>query len=199
MTRDSYEIYYPVIRSIMLEGEKTHIKQAKRGSKEAFGLLYDYYLPKIYRFVFLKVSNQAETEDLVHEVFLSAWQNMYNYRDEGYPFSSWLYQIAKNAVIDFYRTSKKHLQIENVDEELVKINALYPENLDTQLELEKLKKIIQLLKPDYQDVLIMKFVEDLSHQEIAATLNKSEGAVRLIQHRALKELKSLYGTTTHEA
>lgn len=184
----------------MLEDEKQYIKGAKAGNKEAFSALYDHYLPKIYRFIFLKVSSQAEAEDLTHEVFLSAWQNIHNYRYEGFPFSSWLYQIAKNATIDFYRTSKKHIQIENVNEELVKIHATYPEKLDTTLELEKLKKIISLLKPDYQDVLIMRFVDDLSPEEIATVLNKSEGAVRLIQHRALKELKSLYhGTITHEA
>ncbi|MDO8429824.1 MAG: RNA polymerase sigma factor [bacterium] len=176
----------------MLEEEKSYIKEAMRGNKEAFGLLYDHYLPKIYRFIFLKVTNKKETEDLCHEVFLSAWQNIHNYRHKGFPFSSWLYQIAKNAVIDFYRTSKKNLQIEMVDEELLKFDSQNPENLNTILELEKVRKIISSLKPDYQDVLIMKFIEDLSHEEIAVALDKSEGAVRLIQYRALKELKSIY-------
>lgn len=176
----------------MLEDEKLRIKEAKRGNKEAFGLLYDHYLPKIYRFIFLKVTNKKETEDLVHEVFLSAWQNVHNYRHEGFPFSSWLYQIAKNAVIDFYRTDKKNIQIEMVDEELLGFKNQDPENLDTALELEKVRKIISSLKPDYQDVLIMKFIEDLSHEEIASAMDKSEGAVRLIQHRAIKELKSIY-------
>jgi len=190
----------------MLEGELNYIKEAKKGNGAAFGLLYDYYVPKIYRFVFLKTGNKAEAEDLVHEVFLSAWQNVYRYRHQGFPFSSWLYQIARNAVIDHYRTSKKNLPIEEVDEELVKVNALYQEKLDFDLELEKLKKNISLLKPEYQDVLIMRFIEDLSQEEIAAAMNKSEGAVRLIQHRALKELKAAYhgetntdGTITHEA
>ena len=176
----------------MLEEEKSYIKKAKHGNKEAFGLLYDHYLPKIYRFIFLKVTNKKEAEDISHEVFLSAWQNIHNYRYEGFPFSSWLYQIAKNAVIDFYRTSKKNLRIEMVDEELFKFTNQDPENLNTALELEKLRKIISYLKPDYQDVLIMKFIEDLSHEEIAAAMDKSEGAIRLIQHRALKELKSIY-------
>ena len=192
----------------MLEEEKKHIKQAKRGNKEAFGLLYDHYLPKIYRFIFLKTSNRAEAEDLAHEVFLNAWQSMYRYKDEGFPFSSWLYQIAKNAVIDFYRTSKKNIQLEAVNEEFVKIDATYAENLETAMVLEKLQKNIRVLKPDYQDVLIMRFIEDMSHEEIAAILHKSEGAIRLIQHRALKELKFIYegsnqsnnnGTPTLEA
>lgn len=190
----------------MLEGELNHIKEAKKGNKAAFGLLYDHYIPKIYRFVFLKVNSKAEAEDLTHEVFLSAWQNIYKYRHQGFPFSSWLYQIAKNAVIDHYRTAKKNLPIENIDEELVKIGAVHQDKLDFDLELEKLKKIISSFKPEYQDVLIMRFIEDLSQEEIAQTMNKSEGAVRLLQHRALKELKNIYhngtdsnGTITHEA
>ncbi len=189
----------------MLEGELKYITRAKKGSKDSFGVLYDYYSPKIYRFIYLKTANHSETEDLTHEVFLSAWQNLPRYQHRGFPFSSWLYQIAKNSVIDFYRTSKKNLQIESVDEELVKVNFPYSEILDASMELEKLKKLIASLKPDYQDILIMRFVDDLTNEEMSAALNKSQGAIRLIQHRALKELKTLhekeinYGKPTLEA
>ena len=94
-----------------------------------------------------------------------------------------------------------------VNENVFEIPATDPEQLNLALELEKVKKVIQLLRPDYQDIILMRFVEELSHEEIAAALNKSEGAVRLIQHRAIKELKAAYenndkqtnGTTTHEA
>lgn len=181
-----------LIRSIMLEGEKTHIKKAKRGNKEAFGLLYNHYLPQIYRFILLKVNSRKEAEDLSHEVFLSAWQHIFDYQYEGFPFSSWLYQIAKNAVIDFYRTSKKNVSVENVDENILKVDTEDSDKLDAALEVAQIKKIISLLRPDYQDVLIMRFIEDMSPEEIAGALNKSEGAVRLLQHRAIKELKSLY-------
>src|SRR3989344_1037605 len=169
----------------MLEGELQQIKEAKKGNKEAFGALYDHYLPQIYRYVYLKVSNSQEAEDLAHEVFLSAWQNVYKYKHRGFPFSSWLYQIARNSVIDFYRTSKKNVQIETVSEEFLQVNSSISEQLNIDLELEKIKKIISLLKPEYQDVLIMRFIEDLSPEEISKALDKSEGAVRLIQHRAL--------------
>jgi RNA polymerase sigma-70 factor (ECF subfamily) len=176
----------------MLEGEKTYIKKAKRGNKEAFGFLYNHYLPQIYRFILFKINNQKEAEDLTHGVFLSAWQNVRNYEYEGFPFSSWLYQIAKNAVIDFYRTSKKNISVEDIDENALKIDAEDPVKIDASLEIEKLKKNISLLKSDYQDIIIMRFIEDMTHEEIANILNKSEGAIRLLQHRALKELKSIY-------
>lgn len=182
----------------MLEDEKKHIKQAQQGNKEAFGLLYDHYIAKIYRYVLFKVSKQEEAEDLTHEVFLSAWQNIQGYKYQGLPFSSWLYQIARNAVIDFYRTSKKTVQIEMVNEEFIKTYLPTPKLLDIEFEFQKIKKYIAKLKPEHQDVLIMRFIEELPHGEIAVALGKSEGAIRLIQHRALKELKSLYGTTTLE-
>lgn len=175
----------------MLENEKQHIAKAKKGNKESFSLLYEHHLPKIYRYVRFKVNGQSEAEDIAHEVFLSAWQNIRGYKYEGLPFSSWLYQIARNAVIDSYRTAKKNLPIEMVKEDLFEISDQQAEKMDTALEMNKVKKMISLLKPDYQDVIIMRFIEELSQEEIAAALNKSEGAIRLIQHRALKELKSL--------
>ena len=176
----------------MLENEKNHIQEAQRGNQESFGLLYGHYLPQIYRFIFLKVSSQAEAEDLTHEVFLSAWQNLKNYKYKGFPFSSWLYQIARNETIDFYRTSKKNIPLENVAEDKIQLISKTPDQLNAELELEKIKKFLQSLKPDYQEVIIMRFIEELSHEEIAHTLNKSQGAIRLTQHRALKELRNLY-------
>lgn len=176
----------------MLESEKVYIKKAKSGNQEAFGALYDHYLPGIYRFILLKVSNRAEAEDLAHEVFLSAWKNIPNYRDKGFPFSSWLYQIARNAVIDFYRTSKKIIQIEEAPEEFIRINFAGVETLNLDFEMNVLKKCLSLLKPEYQDVVIMRFIEEMPHGEVASALGKSEGAIRLAQHRAIKELKILY-------
>lgn len=188
----------------MLEAEKQYIKEARKGNKEAFGALYDHYLPQIYRFVLFKVSRKAEAEDLCHEVFLSAWKNMPGYKDKGFPFSSWLYQIARNAVIDFYRTSKNNVQIELVDENSIQLVQSSQKELDTTLEMEMVRKCLSKIRPDYQDLIIMRFIEEMENDEIAAALDKSEGAVRLMQHRALKDLKDIYyqnnnGTNIHEA
>jgi len=179
------------IRSNMLEGEQNYIKQAKRGDKEAFAELYRHYLPKIYRFVFLKVNNKTEAEDLTHEVFLNTWQNLNSYTPTEFPFSSWLYRIARNEVIDFYRTDKKNVRLDLVDEDFLKMPETESQDLDLVLSLESVKNLIQFLRPEQQDVLIMRFIEDLSHKEIANALNKSEGAIRLLQHRAINELKKI--------
>ena len=89
--------------------EEDLINKAKNRDSEAFGLLYDQYLPAIYRFILLKTSHKVTAEDLTHQVFLNAWQNIENYQSRGFPFSSWLYRIANNAVIDYYRTDKNIL------------------------------------------------------------------------------------------
>ncbi len=175
----------------MLENEVEIIRQAQQGNPEYFGLLYDHYSAPIYRFVFLKVSNKMETEDLVHEIFLSAWKNIDDYDHLGFPFSSWLYRIARHRIIDYYRTRKVNLAIDTVGEENFQINNPIEKQIDQELGLNKIKVALKELNEDQQTVLIMRFVEDLSYSEIAAALNKNEGAIRLIQHRAIQNLKKI--------
>ena len=176
----------------MLEEEKKHIKQAQGGNQESFGIIYDHYVSQIYRFVFFKVSVKQVAEDLTHEIFLSAWQNIKNYKQKQFPISSWLYQIARNKVIDHYRTDKKNISIDTEDFAEETLGFEEQDDLDIPFAINKVKSLIKLLKPEYQEVLIMRYVEDLDHKEIASALNKSEGAVRLIQHRAINILKELY-------
>ena len=175
----------------MLDGEKTIIQDAVKGESSAFGLLYDHYQPQIYRFVFLKVSRREEAEDLTHQVFLNAWQNIRKYQDLGFPFSSWLYRIARNAVIDFYRGQKETVNFDEVDPQLFATQLTTSEFVDERLEMSRVLAAVRKLKPEYQDVIIMRFIEDLAPKDVALALEKSEGAVKLIQHRALKQLQIL--------
>ena len=175
----------------MIDGEEKLIKQAVRGISSGFGALYDHYQPMIYRFVFIKVGRREDAEDITHQVFLSAWQNIKNYKDLGHPFSSWLYQIARNQVIDHYRARKNDVSIEKIDPEYFIIPATVNFDLSQKFEIEKVQVALQKLKPEYQDVVIMRFVEDLPLKEVAAAIKKTEGAVKLIQHRAIQELKKL--------
>ena len=177
----------------MLDGENKLIKDAIRGKASAFGSLYDYYQPKIYRFVLVKVSRREEAEDLTHQVFLQAWQNVKSYEDIGFPFSSWLYRIARNLIIDFYRTNRKESSLEKIDPEYFVVEAEAHFDLADKMDVEKVKSAIQRLKPEHQDVIMMRFVEDMPIKEVALATDKTEGAVKLIQHRAIKELKNLLG------
>ena len=181
----------------MLEREQELIARAQAGDIECFAQLYDHYIPKIYRFVFVKTSHKQEAEDLTHEVFLSAWQNLGRYEHKGFPFSSWLYQVARNKIIDYYRVRKSHASVEeaDADAEWAKVENTLAQDLDNSLRVEHIKKLFRILSPDQQDVILMRFVEDLSYGEIAHAMGKSEGAVRLIQHRAIQELRKQLGLT----
>lgn len=175
----------------MLDGEHLIIKNAVRGEASAFGLLYDHYQPKIYRFVLIKVSHREEAEDLTHQVFLHAWQNIRRYEDLGFPFSSWLYQIARNQIIDHYRTKKRALRIEDLaDAEIPPLEHSLTDMADERRALDEVHRALRKLPADYQDVILMRFVEDLSLKDTAAALGKSEGAVKLLQHRAVRALRA---------
>ncbi len=175
----------------MLDGEAKLIELAIRGKSSAFGSLYDYYQPKIYRFVLIRVGQREEAEDLTHQVFMSAWENIPGYKNLGFPFSSWLYRIARNQVIDRYRTQKQEFSLSEIDPDHLFELEVIEKNTDQRLELERVTKAIKKLRPDYQDIIIMRFVEELTLREVAASIEKSEGAVKLMQHRAIKELQEL--------
>jgi RNA polymerase sigma-70 factor (ECF subfamily) len=175
----------------MKEPEQELVKKAQNGEAQAFGLLYDTHIEPIYRFVYLKVSHKADAEDITQQIFLNAWQNIRRYRHKGFPFSSWLYKIAHNAVIDFYRSRnvRADVDLESV-EETAQENRIDQET-DYNFALEAIEKVIRQLPPNQQSIIIMRFVDDLPTKEIARILEKNEGAIRVIQHRALKRLKQI--------
>lgn len=174
----------------MLEDEKKIIGRAKSGEKDAFGSLYDHYQPQIYRFVLLKIGDKAEAEDITHQVFLSAYENVGGYRESGNPFGSWLYEIARNRVIDHYRLAKADFPLPDGDSEIFAVPAGLPDAVDEHFNLEKVRGALMTLRPEYQDVIIMRFVEELSLEETAVNLEKTVGAVKLLQHRAIQALRS---------
>lgn len=177
----------------MLDGEeKSIIDRAIGGDTSAFGLLYDKYHDQIYRFVYLKVSHREEAEDITHHVFLNAWQHMPDYKHKGFPFSSLLYQMARNKVIDHYRTKKTTVDIESLYEADIPRHASTLEDAaHSQFQLAAIKTALKQLKQEYQDIIIMRYVEDLTPSEVARILKKPKTTVRVLQHRAIKQLKAL--------
>lgn len=168
------------------------IASAIGGDSSAFGLLYDYYQPMIYRFVVLKVSRREEAEDITHQVFLNAWQNVRRYEHRGHPFSSWLYRIARNQIIDHYRAQKEEVSLEKLAlEDIAVLPQVSAADPSAKLETERVLRAVRKLKAEYQDVIILRFIEDLSIKETASALKKTEGAVKLMQHRAMQELKKM--------
>ncbi len=180
----------------MIDGEEKLIDRAVGGDSSAFGVLYDHYQPMIYRFTLVKTGRREEAEDLTHQIFLSAWQNVRNYKHRGHPFSSWLYQIARNQVVDYYRSKKNNASLDDGEPELFTPSmATDPVDVSVKLAVEKVFLAIKKLKPEHGDVIMLRFVEDLSLRDTAKALKKTEGAVKLMQHRAIKELKKILGNS----
>ncbi len=178
----------------MLEGEQAYIEKAQAGDAACFGQLYDHYITPIYRFIAVKVGTRQEAEDLTHEVFISAWQKLPSYQPQGFPFSSWLYRIARNRVIDHYRTKKSHVSIDDevaVPEELFGVPSNIDAVLDDGLDLAAIKAAMNQLTGEQREVIRLRFLDDLSPAEIAKVLDKREGTIRIIQHRAIAKLKKI--------
>ena len=148
----------------------------------------------IYRFIVVKVGRREDAEDLTHQVFMSAWQGVSRYEDLGHPFSSWLYRIARNQVIDHYRAKKPDVSLEVVDAEAIQDPVIPQLDLPRKLEFEKTLAAVRKLSHDHQDVVVMRFIEDFSLKETARAMKRSEGAVKLLQHRAIKELQKILAT-----
>lgn len=164
---------------------------------EAFAALYDIYVKRIYRFVYFKVSSHEEAEDITSEVFLKAW-NYINDDKEVKSFSGLLYKIARNCVIDLYRHKAgkaETILISSLPEGLeIGDSGKTVGGLHTQLEAEDLIKVIKKLKLEYQEVLTLRYVDELQIEEIAEITGKGNISVRVTLHRALKKLKKLSGT-----
>ena len=184
---------------LVLEQEKDILKKIKKGDKEAFGELYDFYAPKIYRFVRLKVDSQETAQDLTSEAFLKIWQHIQDQRKIRERFQSLLYKIARNLVIDFYRArSVREILIEDNFEEFSKIEA---DNDSSKLvirkeELKEARMALAQIHPSYQDVIVWHFIDELSITEISEILDKNEGTVRVLIHRAVKSLRRVMEEVT---
>jgi RNA polymerase sigma-70 factor (ECF subfamily) len=163
-------------------------ERALQGDREAFGDLYELYLDDLYRYVFYRLNHKEDAEDLTEQVFLKAWAGLSSFRGE-VPFKSWIYRIARNAVVDHYRMRKPELPVEG--QKLPAGGHNHP--LDSALAQEStelLAEAISKLSALHQDVLILRFVNGSSTEETARILERSVGAIRVLQHRALKSVKS---------
>jgi RNA polymerase sigma-70 factor (ECF subfamily) len=178
--------------------EAALVEQAIAGNADAFGKLYLLYLDAIYRYVYFRTKNANDAEDLTEQVFLKAWEALPDYKQCGHPFTSWLYRIAHNAVIDHHRRQKPVVSVplpEKGDGAGKQSTAL--EQIIEAEEVNALVTAIAQLPDEQQQVIILRFVEGLSHAKVARIVDKSEGACRVIQHRALAALNQLLTEAHH--
>jgi RNA polymerase sigma-70 factor (ECF subfamily) len=165
------------------------VERAIAGDADAFGELYQRHMDAIYRYIYFRVGNVKDAEDLTEHVFLKAWEALADYEQRGNPFTSWLYRIAHNSVVDYHRQQHPVVStplLEQGDWTSDEPTAL--EQIIAAEETDALASAIAQLPEAYQEVVILRFIEGLRHAEVSQIINKSEGACRVMQHRALSAL-----------
>jgi RNA polymerase sigma-70 factor (ECF subfamily) len=159
---------------------------------EQFGVIYDQYIDKIYRFVYLKVSSQETAEDITSKVFTKCWEHLKSPQEELKNPGAFLYQVARNAVVDHYR-EKGRANTVSVDasSEIADPGTSAQDKAILSADISVIRKGIQKLKKEHQDIIIWHYLEDMPIANIAELMEKPEGTVRVMLHRGLKDLKDI--------
>ena len=176
----------------IIENEPEIVERAKTDDA-AFAILYNHYFPKIYGYIFKRVGHKETTEDLVSATFIKVFSNLKNYQYQNCSFGAWIYRIATNNLIDYYRKQgrKKEVNIDNI-EEMASLDTS-PEEVAKLAENRQTVKLVMARLPQRQaEVINLKFFAELSNIEIAATLGISVNNAGVLIHRAIKQFDNFY-------
>jgi RNA polymerase sigma-70 factor (ECF subfamily) len=178
------------------EAERTRlialVELARTGDAEAFGLLYDHYQSSVYRFLFYRTRSTTLAEDLTSETFFRALRSMNNFRWQGKDFGAWLMTIARNLATDHFKAGRTRLELTTEDMGLHDDATEGPESaVLAGLTNEVLLRALTELPPEQRDCLVMRFLQGMSIAETAAVLGRSDGAVKQLQLRGVRNLAKL--------
>jgi RNA polymerase sigma-70 factor (ECF subfamily) len=193
--------------------EKILLANLRRKDKDAFIYLYDSYLDRVYRFIYFKVGSKEEAEDLTSSVFLKIWNCVQEGNIQQQTIRPFIYTIARNLVIDHYRkssqlmttsldsrtdedheTSESEISFIKENPELMDEKNNLADSIDKNLEIETVKKNLLQIKDEYREIIILRYLDELSVKEISEIINKPKGNTRVLLHRALKALKEVMST-----
>jgi len=170
--------------------ERILVQRAIDRETSAFAELYDRHVVRIYRHIYYLVNDAREAEDLTAQTFLKAWEAVDRYKERGAPFVAWLLRIAHNLTVSHLRAKRDHSELQDyyVDPKM----ARNPEQaLEQTTDEEHVREAVLKLRAEQRQVIVLRFVEEMDYREVAAVIGKSVPAVRVIQHRALGNLRKL--------
>jgi RNA polymerase sigma-70 factor (ECF subfamily) len=171
------------------ESEEATVERAKR-DPEAFGILYQRYVDRIYQYIYYRTGDPHEAEDLTARTFFRAMANIGRYAQRGVPFSAWLYRIAHNLVANWHR-DRQHRQFVPLEKVVLGGQEGNPSesHLEQREREEALRRALARLGAERQQLLILKFAEGLPNSEIGQIMGRSEGAIKSLYHRTLEVLR----------
>lgn len=179
------------------EKEEKKLVEKAKSDPEAFSILYEKYYSQIFAYILKRTANIEDTKDITSITFLKALKKLWTFKWKRNSFSSWLYKIASNEIVNFYRKRKKFISLEKIPE-IATLNTPLEEIIKAQKELEKCKDFLELHKEilklplKYQEVIVLRFFEKKKIKEICEILGKKEGTVKSLLHRAIKKLRNFY-------
>jgi RNA polymerase sigma-70 factor (ECF subfamily) len=177
------------------DDERLCALRAGNGDRAAFGRLYERYVDRIYRYIYFKVGVRADTEDLTSQTFLKAWDAVGDFEWRNHPFGAWLFRIAHNLVVDYHRSRRPAVALDDAGPQLehkASHDDVRPELAFAQLVTgERVRHAIDRLTEEQQQVLALRFFEGLSTGEVADIMGKRRGAIRGLQFRALGALREM--------
>lgn len=178
-------------KTFMLEiSDETALEGAVKGDNEAFAVLYERYVRRIYSYIYYRTGNPYEAEDLTAKVFFKAYDHIGNYQYTGVPFSAWLYRIAHNLIANWHRDNSRKKEVPLDDQPEIHHQDPIPETqLVQDQKIGTLMEKIHQLSAERQTLIILKFVEQLSNAEIGVIMGRSEGAIKSLYHRTLDSLR----------
>jgi RNA polymerase sigma-70 factor, ECF subfamily len=172
-------------------GETGLLARARRGEPDAIGSLYDRYSPGIFRYLWYRLGDRCQAEDLTGEVFMRMLKSISGYRSQGSPFRAWLYRIAHNLLVDAFRSERAAQEVSLEEAGELEGTGLPPsQQVERNLTLDTVRKSLENLAQPQREVVILRFIDDLSIAETALVLGKTEAAVKALQHRGLAALQA---------
>jgi RNA polymerase sigma-70 factor, ECF subfamily len=181
------------VANLNYQASTIDIDAAIKGDTVAFGRLFDMYIDAIYKHVYYRVGSVQDAQDISQQVFVNAFKAIKRFRSTNTPFLGWLMRIAHNLIVDYYRAKKPQADL---DPELeIKDEAEDPPEISERHAIQSvLRKHILELPAAQQQVILLHFIEGFDYPKIAKMIGKSEGAVRMLQHRGLTSLRHLLGS-----
>ena len=173
-----------------MQDEESLVQRAKQRDQKAFAQLYEEHFDKIYRYVALRIGDRTEAEDMTQQVFLNALKSISSFKWKGVPFAAWLFRIAHNQVVDYLRKKSKQVAVP-LNESLVSSDSNPQLMAGHNLDVEQLLSATRRLTEAQRQVISLRFAGELSINQVANIMGKSQGAVKALQHSAIVALRKI--------
>lgn len=189
---------FPTYQAVAPDLERATVDRARTGDQQALADLYDWYMPRVYKYVLARVGNPAEAEDLTEEVFLKMLGAISGFRWREVPFSSWLFRIAHNCIATHYRRSAQRGGVTSeLSEDMVDSRPDLALAVEERITIEEVRRASQMLPDAQREVIALRFAVGLSIAETAKALGKREGNIKALQHKAVAKLQKMLVPSTN--